>query len=35
MRAHLEAIELALNLEPAPLIPVDLRDILLASAGAN
>ncbi len=35
MRAHLEAIELALNLEPAPLIPVDLRDILLTSAGAN
>jgi DNA-binding GntR family transcriptional regulator len=28
MRAHLEAIETALNLEPAPLLPLALREIL-------
>jgi DNA-binding GntR family transcriptional regulator len=31
MRAHLEAIEAALNLEPAPLVPVDLRAILVGA----
>jgi DNA-binding GntR family transcriptional regulator len=32
MRAHLETIETALNLEPAPLVSLNLRDILV---GAN
>jgi DNA-binding GntR family transcriptional regulator len=31
MRAHLEAIESALNLEPLPIIPLDLRNILVGA----
>jgi DNA-binding GntR family transcriptional regulator len=31
MRAHLEAIETALNLEPAPLVSLNLKDILVGA----